>query len=95
MCFDWIDLPVTIRISLDDIEKKDAQLAQQMYIFSTFFYPKLAKEGPESVRKWTSGVDLFDKKYIFVPINKESVGRITTTHDALLTFPIAPIGISH
>ncbi|KAJ7179975.1 hypothetical protein C8R43DRAFT_941712 [Mycena crocata] len=39
-----------------------------------FFYKKLNKKNPregyESVRKWTSKFDLFQKKYIIIPINE-------------------------
>lgn len=31
------------------------------------------KEGYDSVRKWTSKIDIFSKKYIVVPINEQYV----------------------
>jgi Ulp1 family protease len=33
--------------------------------------PSSLEEGYKSVRKWTSKVDLFKKKYIIVPINEQ------------------------
>ncbi|KAI8906996.1 hypothetical protein DFJ77DRAFT_185818 [Powellomyces hirtus] len=59
------------------------KLQEQVHHFNTFFYEQLsfkddqARKGgaPETsgydrVKKWTSKVDLFSKKYIFVPINE-------------------------
>lgn len=44
---------------------------QDFYFFNTFFYKKLAA-GYAKVAKWTKGVDIFSKKYIFIPINEKS-----------------------
>jgi sentrin-specific protease 7 len=41
-----------------------------MYLFNTFFYERLSrKDGFENVKKWTAKVNLFEKKYIVVPIH--------------------------
>ncbi|KAF8635846.1 hypothetical protein AX15_000039 [Amanita polypyramis BW_CC] len=57
-----------------ELEASDPELAKQVHVFSSFFYKKLNKrnleEGYESVRKWTSKIDLFAKKYIIIPINE-------------------------
>ncbi|KAL4080731.1 hypothetical protein J3A83DRAFT_4084820, partial [Scleroderma citrinum] len=66
-----------LKLWLNDLREKDPALADQIHVFSSFFYKKLNKKNPEegyqSVRKWTSKVDLFSKKYIIVPINEKWV----------------------
>ncbi|KAF7298896.1 ULP-PROTEASE domain-containing protein [Mycena indigotica] len=63
-----------LKLWLHQLEKENAELAQQIHVFSSFFYKKLNKrnfqESYASVAKWTSKFDLFDKKYIIVPINE-------------------------
>lgn len=63
-----------LKLWLTELREKDPTLADQIHVFSSFFYKKLNKKNPEegyqSVRKWTSKVDLFSKKYIIVPINE-------------------------
>lgn len=52
------------------------------HVFNTFFYSKLiqvdkpiGKSKPlcahDKVRKWTKNVNIFEKDFIFVPINEE------------------------
>ncbi|KAF8630950.1 hypothetical protein AX17_005306 [Amanita inopinata Kibby_2008] len=57
-----------------ELEASNPALAKQVHVFSSFFYKKLNKknfeEGYESVRKWTSKINLFEKKYIIIPINE-------------------------
>lgn len=59
---------------LRELEDSNPELASQVYVFNSFFYKKLnkrnIKEGYDSVRKWTSKIDIFSKKYIIVPINE-------------------------
>ncbi|KAI0789620.1 hypothetical protein C8Q75DRAFT_144894 [Abortiporus biennis] len=63
-----------LKLCLADIREKNPELADQVYVFSTFFYKKLnvkdKEQGYSSVRKWTNKVDIFSKKYIIVPINE-------------------------
>ncbi|KAJ7069665.1 hypothetical protein C8F01DRAFT_1113532 [Mycena amicta] len=63
-----------LKLWLQQLEKDDPDLAKQIHVFSSFFYKKLNKrnfeEGYGSVAKWTSKFDLFDKKYIIIPINE-------------------------
>ncbi|KAJ6585256.1 hypothetical protein B0H19DRAFT_1108938 [Mycena capillaripes] len=63
-----------LKLWLQDLEKEDPELAKEIHVFGSFFYKKLNKKNPregyESVRKWTAKFDLFDKKYIIVPINE-------------------------
>ncbi|KAI6129977.1 hypothetical protein EV401DRAFT_681080 [Pisolithus croceorrhizus] len=63
-----------LKLWLSELREKDPLLADQIHVFSSFFYKKLntknVEEGFQSVRKWTAKVDLFSKKYIIVPINE-------------------------
>ncbi|KAF9481167.1 cysteine proteinase [Pholiota conissans] len=57
------------------LEEQNPELAQQIHIFNSFFYKKLNNkkneiQAFETVRKWTSKFDIFQKKYIVVPINE-------------------------
>lgn len=44
----------------------------KFHVFSSHFYTSLFEDGSIAVTKWTErkGIDVFDKKFIFVPINK-------------------------
>ncbi|KAJ3537073.1 hypothetical protein NMY22_g5752 [Coprinellus aureogranulatus] len=63
-----------LKLWLTSLEEANPELAKQIHVFSSFFYKKLNKrnieEGFNGVRKWTSKFDLFDRKYIIVPINE-------------------------
>ncbi|KZP31525.1 hypothetical protein FIBSPDRAFT_883297 [Athelia psychrophila] len=65
-----------LKLWLDDVRKSDPMLADSIHVFSSFFYKKLKsnsknlEEGYQSVRKWTQKFDLFEKKYLVVPINE-------------------------
>ncbi|XP_015786405.1 sentrin-specific protease 7 isoform X1 [Tetranychus urticae] len=62
----------------------DPGIAGRTYIFSTFFYVKLTKSRKEDtqlstniadryynrVKNWTKNLDIFDKDYLIIPINK-------------------------
>ncbi|KAJ2983428.1 hypothetical protein NUW58_g6250 [Xylaria curta] len=60
------------------LEDEKPDLAKRVYFQNTFFYDKLkpTKTGQginyDSVKTWTSKVDLFSKDYIIVPINEYS-----------------------
>lgn len=43
-----------------------------VHIFTSHFYTTLAEEGVQAVESWTAkrGIDIFEKKFIFVPVNK-------------------------
>ena len=43
-----------------------------IHYFTTHFFTTLEKNDPESVKRWTEkrGVDIFTKRFIFIPINK-------------------------
>ncbi|KAI9573550.1 hypothetical protein HD554DRAFT_2167133 [Boletus coccyginus] len=64
-----------LKLWLNELRGKDPALADQIHVFSSFFYKKLnnrknPEDGYNSVRKWTSKIDLFAKKYVIVPINE-------------------------
>ncbi|KND03823.1 hypothetical protein, variant [Spizellomyces punctatus DAOM BR117] len=60
----------------------DEVLRDQVHIFNSFFYEQLAhkdeaskkgggdRSGYDRVKKWTSKIDIFKKRYIFIPINE-------------------------
>ncbi|KAA1469790.1 hypothetical protein DENSPDRAFT_773771 [Dentipellis sp. KUC8613] len=63
-----------LKLWLNDLRETQPDLADQIHVFSSFFYKKIStkkQEGYQSVRKWTSKIDLFQKKYIIVPINEQ------------------------
>ncbi|KAJ7769601.1 hypothetical protein DFH07DRAFT_735960, partial [Mycena maculata] len=60
-----------LKLFLNDIAMANPQQAQYIHVFSPFFYTQLTKHGYEAVCKWTRRFNLFDKRFIFVPINKE------------------------
>jgi Ulp1 family protease len=43
-----------------------------VHFFSSHFYSALVKDRPSGVKRWTEkkGIDIFQKKFIFIPINK-------------------------
>ena len=43
------------------------------HFFTSHFYTTLANDGPSAVESWTAkkGIDIFEKKFIFIPINKD------------------------
>ncbi|KAK4694057.1 hypothetical protein P7C70_g8811, partial [Phenoliferia sp. Uapishka_3] len=68
------------RIS-EALSTKDPQAAKEVHMFNSFFYKKLSTKEPPShhagtwdaystVRKWTAKFDIFDKKFVIVPINE-------------------------
>ncbi|RPD77389.1 hypothetical protein L226DRAFT_321252 [Lentinus tigrinus ALCF2SS1-7] len=64
-----------LKVWLDELRRDRPELAEQVHVFNSFFYKKLnakknVAETYASVRKWTSKVDIFSKKYIIVPINE-------------------------
>lgn len=58
------------------LEKKDQQLANKVYVFNSFFWDKLkSKKGDinyDGVKNWTAKVDLLSFDYIIVPINENA-----------------------
>lgn len=42
---------------------------RKCYAFTTFFYPKLLKDGYNSLKRWTRKIDIFSYDLILVPIH--------------------------
>ncbi|KAG8972431.1 hypothetical protein FRC05_010024 [Tulasnella sp. 425] len=62
-----------LKLWQNDLKEKDPRLADDIWVFNSFFYKKLSNrklEGYSSVQKWTAKVDIFKKKFIVVPINE-------------------------
>lgn len=59
----------------EKIREQKPELADSIHVFNTYFYKFLSattvEEGYRKLRRWTSKVDLFTKKYIVVPINED------------------------
>ncbi|KAG0332178.1 hypothetical protein BG000_010275 [Podila horticola] len=61
-----------------NLEVKNRALADQVFIFNSFFFQRLLSKpvkGPvnsyDAVKNWTSKVDIFSMKYIIVPIHEK------------------------
>ena len=52
------------------VERNENQGYPALHVFSTFFYPKLKHSGYSSVKRWTQGINLFEKELILVPIHQ-------------------------
>ncbi|NXG42227.1 SENP2 protease, partial [Psilopogon haemacephalus] len=59
-----------------------------VHAFSTFFYTKLLSGGHTAVRRWTKGVDIFQKDLLLVPIH-------LTVHWALVVIDLRKKTISY
>ncbi|KAF8527507.1 hypothetical protein BU17DRAFT_7919, partial [Hysterangium stoloniferum] len=68
-------IEVALKLWLDDLRRDNPGLAEQIHVFSSYFFTNLSKKNPEEgyekVRKWTARFDIFQKKYIIVPINEK------------------------
>ena len=55
----------------------DEESKKKMYLFNSFFYEKLSTvpnfsttQRHEKVKRWTKKNDIFEKDFIFIPINQ-------------------------
>ena len=46
-----------------------AEANTDVYVSSTFFYPKLVRFGSQAVCRWTKETDLFSKRLLLVPVH--------------------------
>ncbi|ORY71630.1 uncharacterized protein BCR38DRAFT_331423, partial [Pseudomassariella vexata] len=75
------------------LEKEYPGLAERVYFHNTFFYDKLkpSRAGGainyDSVKSWTSKVDLFQKDFIIVPINEYSHWYVAIIYNAPKLLP--------
>ncbi|KAH9910075.1 hypothetical protein F4778DRAFT_714025 [Xylariomycetidae sp. FL2044] len=82
-----------LRFLQNELESNRPELASRIYFQNTFFYDKL-KSGRtsqgidyDSVKAWTSKVDLFTKDYIIVPINEYAHWYIAIIYNAPKLIP--------
>ena len=67
-----------INYLLDELVRKDeaenCMSSEDIFIFSTFFYKKLTSPSTNYLKldKWTKNVDIFSKKYLFIPVCQHS-----------------------
>lgn len=47
------------------------EIREKAFIFSSFFYSKYLKSKGQGMDRWTRGVDIFDKEFLVIPINKD------------------------
>lgn len=72
---DWINdsiLDFFTKYYVETSVEKGIVKRDEVYIMSSFFYTKLVSDPSDyygNVKKWVSNCDLFNKKYIVVPIN--------------------------
>ncbi|KAG8709825.1 hypothetical protein FRC08_017990 [Ceratobasidium sp. 394] len=65
-----------LKLWLNELRANHPGLVDQIHVFNSFFFKKLDAGGRgkrcdyNSVKKWTSKIDLFKKKFIIVPINE-------------------------
>uniref|UniRef100_A0A8C6GQX5 Ubiquitin-like protease family profile domain-containing protein n=1 Tax=Mus spicilegus TaxID=10103 RepID=A0A8C6GQX5_MUSSI len=52
------------------VERNENQGYPALHVFSTFFYAKLKHSGYSSVKRWTRGINLFEKELILLPIHQ-------------------------
>ncbi|KAK9767121.1 hypothetical protein K7432_003313 [Basidiobolus ranarum] len=84
-----------MRYIQNDLSKKNPTLADRVHFFNPFFYHRLTHKDSSSnayerVKKWTSKIDLFEKDYIFVPINENLHWYL-----ALICFPALLLNDTH
>lgn len=58
---------------LSRISRGENKQSTDFHFFTSHFYTTLSKEGPTAVQSWSAkkNIDLFRKRLIFVPINKD------------------------
>ncbi|KAK7457120.1 hypothetical protein VKT23_010420 [Stygiomarasmius scandens] len=75
----WLDdsvIEIGLKVFQTRLKELNPELAEQIYIFTPFFYTFLSESSPEEgynrVRGWTDAdkVDIFNKKYLLIPINQ-------------------------
>ncbi|KAI1498523.1 hypothetical protein F5X99DRAFT_392949 [Biscogniauxia marginata] len=82
-----------LRYLQDMLETERPDLARRIYFQNTFFYDKLKSTKTsqginyDSVKTWTSKVDLFTKDYIIVPINEYTHWYVAIIYNAPKLLP--------
>nr|CAH7741905.1 unnamed protein product [Callosobruchus chinensis] len=66
----WLnDEVINFYMNLIIERSKQSPSRPKAFAFNTFFYPKLLKDGPQGLRRWTKRVDLFEHDIICIPIH--------------------------
>lgn len=79
----------------DKLEREQPQIAQRIHFHNTFFYDKLKPSrgsggiNYDSVKGWTSKVDLFTKDFIVVPINEHAHWYVAIIYNSPKLIPQA------
>ncbi|KAF4332378.1 hypothetical protein FBEOM_13825 [Fusarium beomiforme] len=75
-----------LRYLQDQLEKKQPEILNKVYIFSTFFFEKLrsnrAKINYEGVKAWTARIELLSYEYIVVPVNENAHWYLAIIYNA-------------
>lgn len=64
----WLNDEI-INFYMSLIAERSKQTDIKIHTFTTFFYPKLLKDGFQSLKRWTRKVDIFSFDLILVPIH--------------------------
>ncbi len=64
----WLNDEI-INFYMSLIAERSKQNDIKIHTFTTFFYPKLLKDGFQSLKRWTRKVDIFSFDLILVPIH--------------------------
>ncbi|OLY83028.1 Ubiquitin-like-specific protease 2 [Smittium mucronatum] len=83
-----------LKFLLENLKSQKPDLFDQVFVYSSFFYelynknPKLEPlKRYQYVKKWTSRVNMSDKKYLFFPINKNQHWFLAVVINPLLSVP--------
>ncbi|KAJ2782371.1 hypothetical protein H4R18_002304 [Coemansia javaensis] len=91
-----------IRYIREGLRASNPALHSQCFFFNTFFFRKLSQRGRsvladpgstpadavhQQLKKWTASVDLFEKRYIFVPINENTHWYLAIIANSKLLLP--------
>lgn len=85
-----------LRYLMEDIAKRDPTLRDEIYVFSSFFYKRFTekkrdrKQSYEFVKKWTTRVDIFSKRFLVVPINESLHWYLAVVTNPFLAIPRVP-----
>ncbi|EIM83607.1 cysteine proteinase [Stereum hirsutum FP-91666 SS1] len=63
-----------LKFARSDLQIRRPGALDRIHFFNTFFYTKVDQEdlqkGYDLVKKWTNGVDIFEKRFIIIPVHE-------------------------
>ena len=66
----WLnDEIINFYMSLICERSKESPGLAKVHAFTTFFYPKLIKDGYSALKRWTRKIDVFSYDFIIVPLH--------------------------